>query len=91
MQHHDSRHAQGQDVYEVGCSLEDDGVGQFNASGIAGCLDACPAIRDGIRRTHNRAHWQCALVAYRLKVSKAHGFFGPLLSRAMVTRRRCSV
>ena len=73
MQHHDSRHAQGQHVYEIGCSLEDDGVGQFNASSVADCLDARPAIRNRIRRTHHGAHWQSALATYRLEISKAHG------------------
>ena len=73
MQHHDSRHAQGHYVYEIGCSLEDDGVGQLNASSVADCLDACPAIRNRIRGTHHGAHWQCALATYRLEISKAHG------------------
>ena len=63
-------------MYEIGCGLENDGVGQFNASGVAVCLDARRAFGNRICRTHNRAHWQCALATYRLEVSEAHSFSG---------------
>ena len=64
-------------MYEVGCSLEDDGVGQFNASGVADCLDSCRAIRDRIGSAHNGAHRQRGFATYCLEVSEAHGFLPP--------------
>jgi hypothetical protein len=40
MDDHDSRHDQGQNVHEVGRSLEDYGIRQFNRPRVAHCLDA---------------------------------------------------
>lgn len=54
MKDHDGCHAQGEDVHEVGSGLENDGVGQLNAAGVAGRLDTCLA-RDGRGRADDGA------------------------------------
>lgn len=54
MKNHDRGHAEGKNMHKVGGGLEDDGVGQLHAPGIAVCLNACfPG--DGRRWTHYRA------------------------------------
>lgn len=52
MENHDRGHPQSEDMHEVGGGLEDDGVGQLDAAGIAVGLNARLA-GDGRRWTHN--------------------------------------
>lgn len=35
MYEHDGSHDECDDVYEIGCALEDDGVGDLDAAGVA--------------------------------------------------------
>ena len=51
MENHDSGHAEGENVHKVGGGLEDNGVGQLHAPGIAVRLNARPA-GDGRGWTH---------------------------------------
>lgn len=72
MQYHDNGHAQRENMHEIGGALKDDGVGQFDASGVAVGLDAGPGAQDGRRRADKGTQRQGALSTYFLKVSKAH-------------------
>ena len=85
MEHHDSRHAKGEDVHEIGGSFKDDGVGKLHASSITSSLDAGRTARYSRWRPYEGAQRQQVLAAYCLKISKSHvdlftQLLAPLLS-----------
>ena len=68
---HDGRHGQRQDVHEVGRGLEDDGVGQLDAAGVACRFDARGA-RQRRHGAHEGAQRQRRALADPVKVAEAH-------------------
>lgn len=72
VKYHDSGHAQGQDVHEVGGSLKDDGVGKLHTSSVTGRLDAGRTARYGRGRPYQGAQRQQILAAYCLEIPKSH-------------------
>ena len=59
-------------MHEVGGGFKDDGVGELNTACITGRLDAAGACNTGDRAYHG-AQRQGTHLAYRGKVTKAHG------------------
>ncbi len=75
-------------MHRVGGALEDDGVGELDAPGVAVRLDAGRA-RDRGRRPHQRAQWDRRPPTYRLEVAKAHEFrLGVVAINNLLTTRR---
>jgi hypothetical protein len=83
MDNHDDGHYHGQNMHDVVCRLEDEGIGNLNCPRIALRLYA-HAIVDRLV-AHQSAQWYRRLFAYRLEVAKAH--LGRLRLRCTGLRR----
>ena len=72
VQDHDARHAQREDVHEVGRGFKDNGVGELDAACVACCFYSRRA-RDWGWRAQEGAEGERRFLAYRREVAKAHG------------------
>ena len=72
VQYHDARHAQRENVHKVGGGFEDDGVCELDASSVACCFYSCRACDRGWRAQEG-AEREGGFLAYRCKVTEAHG------------------
>lgn len=63
MEDHDDRHAECGQVYEINRGLEDDGVGELDATGVAGWENG-GRVGNGVVGADKRAEGDSALLAY---------------------------
>lgn len=71
MEDHYNGHDEGGNVGKGGGRLKDDGVGQFDITGITVGLYPNAQV-DAVNAAHEGAQWYGRIAADRVKVSKAH-------------------